>query len=241
MISRNTNIKKTFLTVIGIFMMGLSFSYGHAIWIETAAMGKKGVAQEIKVYFGEFATADISKTNEWFSDLGQFELEVAQPDGSKIKLPFNANGDHFAASFTPKNDGLYQVTLHKVASEVSYGYKLDYMASAHVQVGHERIFGANGLPVSLRPAAASYEAGKAIDLSILMDNALAGDKEITVISPNTWTKKLYLDDKSSAHFTPIWPGKYLIETTITDKNKGDFDGKSYDVNYRCHTYMIEVK
>lgn len=234
--------KKAFLTLIGIFIMGLSFSFAHAIWIETSSVGKPGVTQSVKVYFGEFATDDISQTNEWFADLGQFELQVVHPDGSKTELPFKANGDHFAASFTPEKEGLYSVVLHKIAQEVYYGYKLDYMTSQHVQVGESRTFSENALlPIALRPLNASYETGKAIDLSILMDSTLAGDKEITIISPNTWTKKLYPDDKARASFVPLWPGKYLVETTLTDKTKGDFNGKSYDVNYQCHTYMIEVK
>lgn len=234
-------LKKTLLTFIGIFITGLTISFAHAIWIETAAVGKQGVAQTVKVYFGEFGTEDISKASDWFADLSQFELQLIGPDGSKTNLPFKANDDHFAASFTPGADGVYSVVLHKIAGEVYYGYRLDYMATAHVQVGSQRAFGQKTLPIALEPATASYEAGKAIDLSVLIDSTLSGEKEITVISPSTWTKKLYPDDKSGASFVPVWPGKYLVETTVTDKTKGAFNGKDYDVNYRCHTYMLEVK
>lgn len=234
-------IRKALLTVVGIFMMGLSLGFAHAIWIETPSVGEQGEAQSVKIYFGEFGTEDISKAANWFADLSQFELQLIGPDGSKTALPFKANGDHFAASFTPESDGLYNVVLRKIAGEVYYGYKLDYMATAHVQVGEGRKFGQQALPIALRPEGSHYEAGKAIDLSVLIDSTLTGEQEITVISPNTWTKKLYPDEKSAASFVPLWPGKYLVETTVSDKNKGEWNGTSYDMDYRCHTYLLEVK
>lgn len=234
-------IRKALLTVVGIFMMGLSLGFAHAIWIETPSVGRQGETQAIKIYFGEFGTEDVSKASDWFADLSRFELQLIHPGGSKTTLPFTANGDHFAASFTPESEGLYNVVLRKVAGEVYYGYKLDYMATAHVQVGEDRKFGQQALPIALRPVAGGYQAGQAIDLSVLIDSTLTGEKEITVISPSTWTKRLYPDDKSNARFVPVWPGKYLVETTVSDKNKGEWNGKPYDVNYRCHTYLLEVK
>ena len=234
-------MKKAMLTALGIFILGLTIGFAHAIWLETPHTGQKGVAQEVKVYFGEFATDEISRANDWFADLSQFELELIDPDGKKTILPCKAGDDHFLASFTPAKEGLYQVALHKLSGEIYYGYKLDYMASAHVQVGPERRFGQQILPISVRPATAGYKTGQPIDLSVLTDKDLAGEKEITVISPNTWTKKLYLDKDQAASFTPLWPGKYLVETTVTDKSKGTFNGKEYTVNYHCHTYVLEVK
>ena len=233
-------MKKVILTVLSIFVLGLTLSFAHAIWIETSHMGKKGVAQDVKVYFGEFGTDEISKASDWFADLSQFELELTHPDGKKTILPFKPNEDHFLAHFTPGSDGLYQIALHKVSREIYFGYKLDYMATAHVQVGDQRSFGKQSLPIAVRPATAGYQSGQPIDLSVLIDQDLAGEQEITVISPNTWTKKLYPDKESAASFTPLWPGKYLVETTVTDKNKGTFNGKEYSVNYHCHTYVLEV-
>ncbi|GAB3358859.1 hypothetical protein GCM10027566_23970 [Arachidicoccus ginsenosidivorans] len=241
-IFKNFIMKKAILTFIGLFMLGLGFSYAHAIWIETSAQGQKGTAQEVKVYFGEFGTEEISQTSEWFADLSQFELQLLAPDGNTTTLPFKDGKDHFFASFTPEQEGLYKVVLHKIASEVYYGYKLDYMAAAHVQVGSSSSdFSQQLLPITLQPQTGSYITGKPIDLSVLVNQELKGDKEITVISPNTWTKKLYTNDQSSTRFTPLWPGKYLIETTLTDKNKGTFNGKEYTVDYHCHTYVLEVK
>lgn len=232
---------KIVLTSIAVFLLGIGYSFAHAIWIETPATGRQGVAQEIKIYFGEFGTEDISKTNDWFSDLNQFELQLTDPDGQTRLLTLKANGDHFAASFIPEADGLYNLVLHKTASEVSYGYKLEYMASAHVQVGRERAFSAQGQPIALQPLAERYQTGEAVNLSILIDSTLSGEKEIKVISPNTWVKQLYPNEKSQASFVPLWPGKYLVETTVTEKRANQWKGKDYTVHYRCHTYLLEVK
>ena len=235
-------LKKSFLFLFSLLVMGLSTSFGHAIWIETASHGKADESQDIKVYFGEFATEDISQVSEWFSDLSAFELLWVKPDGTTEVLPVSANGNHFISSFTPKGEGLHRVLLQKTASELSYGYKLSYMAAAHVKVGET---GENKskdvLPVALKMTTLKGKVGQAFSLQHIKDAALKGEEEITVVSPNSWTKRLYADDEGNLQFTPLWPGKYLIETTVTDKNKGAFNGKPYEVAFNCHTFVVEVE
>jgi len=234
-------MKRAVMTLMGIFMLGITFSFAHAIWIETPQQGQKGTSHQIKVFFGEFGTEDISKTSDWLSDLDQFELQLNHPDGRQTQIAYKANGDHFIANFTPQMDGVYTITLHKIASEIYYGYKLDYMATAFVQVGNTGTFNGQQLPIGLRFDKTDARVGEPVDLSILFNQDLTGEKEITVISPNTWTKKMYTDDQSKTSFTPLWSGKYLVETSVTDKSKGVHNGREYTVDYHCHTYVIDVK
>ena len=222
-------------------MLGLTSSYAHAIWIETSSEGVAGKPQEIKIYFGEFATEDISAASAWYGDLSQFDLKWVKPTGEITRLPLKANGDHFVSSITPNGQGRHQLLLEKTASEISYGYKLSFMASATISVGQPTKKAAPLLPISVETETLKGTVGKAFYLQYHKADSLKGDQEITVVSPNSWTKKLYADDKGSAHFTPLWPGKYLIETTLTDKNKGAYKGQDYEVAFYCHTYVVEIE
>ena len=234
-------LKKSILSIFSLLVLGLSSVFAHAIWIETASSGQKGQTQEIKIYFGEFATDDISSASDWFSDLSQFELKWVKPDGSSTVIPHKANGNHFLASFTPESEGANKLVLQKTASDISYGYRLDYMASAKVQIGEEALQANRQLPVAIEATTKNGSVGKALLLKHEKDISLQGEQEITVVSPNSWTKRLYPDEKGQISFTPLWPGKYLIETTVTDKNKGELNGKPYDVQFSCHTEVLEVK
>ncbi len=46
----------------------------HAVWIETAAHGKIGQAQDVKVYFGEYGQGERDKVEKWYSDLKDLTL-----------------------------------------------------------------------------------------------------------------------------------------------------------------------
>lgn len=234
-------LRKMFLTLMMLGVFGITSVFAHAIWMETAATGQKGVSQEVRIFFGEFATEDISPADKWFSDLNQFKLFLHTPDNKQIELKTTVDGTGYKADFTPELDGVYQLVIRKIAKEVSYGYLLDYTSTAVVRVG-----AANNLPTSpavlaVHPKASTYAVNQPIDFTALIDSTLKGDREIVIISPNSWTKKLYPDESSKTSFVPLWPGKYLVEMTVTSKTTGEHNGTSYSVGYHCGTYAFEVK
>ena len=79
-------MKKTGFLIIAFLLFGITNVFAHALWIETPSTGKKGVAQEVKIFFGEFSENDITPTDKWFSDLKDFELVLLTPDNREIKL-----------------------------------------------------------------------------------------------------------------------------------------------------------
>lgn len=233
--------KRMMAFLAGVLCLGLGTASAHALWIETATQGKKGVSQDVKVYFGEFGTEDISPATEWFSDLKDFELLLITPDNKQIKLPVKAAGNAYSASFVPEMDGTYQLAIRKTAGEVYYGYKLDYNASATIQVGAAKTDLKPSNPLAILPVSGEGQVNKVIRLQAAADATWKGEQKLTVISPNTWTKRLYPGQDHQAAFTPLWPGKYLVELTIEDDTAGTHNGKAYKVDYHCATFVYEVQ
>lgn len=225
---------------VGLLCIGLGTASAHALWIETSAQGKKGTSQDVKIYFGEFGTDDISQATEWFSDLKDFNLILITPDKQEINLPVKAAGDAYQASFIPKMEGTYHLAVRKVVKDVYYGFKLNYNATAAVQIGEA----ASGLsapnPMAIIPVSGDYRVGKVIRLRTDSDTALKGEKTLTVVSPNTWTKRLYPDKDSRAEFTPLWPGKYLVEMVVKEETGGTHNGKAYQTDFHCATFIYEI-
>ena len=234
-------IRKYLLSTVVLLCIACSTGFSHALWVETAAFGQKGVTQEIKIYFGEYTTHDISAPGEWLSDLSEFSLLLITPDNKEIPLQTKAAKDHYTATFTPQEEGAYKVVIHKVAKELYYGYRLDYNSSAIVQVGADPVTVSHFNKISIAPELKNYRVNDTIHFETFVDASFTGDKEVQVMAPNTWVKTIYPDDAGKANFVPLWPGKYIVEMIVKANTKGQHNGAEFTTDFHCATYAIEVK
>lgn len=233
------------MLLMAVMVLAVSQAFAHALWIETSPSGKKGQAQEVRIFFGEYADKDISPLDKWFSDTKAYTLTLITPGKKTVKLSSVPGSDHYKAFFTPTEDGVYTVVLQHTVKDVYHGSRLDYHSSAVVQVGTS----SGGDAATTNPnrisvytkAKGSYRANESIALQVLLNQAAAGSKEVEVFAPNGWGKTLWTDSTGSASFTPIWPGRYMVEVADTDsKTTGDHHGKPFQKVWRCATYCIEV-
>lgn len=228
---------------MAVMTMAVSQAFGHAYWVETSTTGKKGQAQEVRVFFGEYADKDITPLAKWFSDTKDYSLIVITPDKQEIKLQSVPGSDHYKATFTPTADGVYTVVLKHSVKDVYHGSRLDYHSSAVVRVGNSSAGDSNTVNpnnISVYSAAKSYKANDNISVQALLDKAGKKSKEVEVVAPNGWGKKLYTDSTGTVNFTPIWPGRYMVEVAETQEQSGDHHGKPFQKIWRCATYCIEV-
>ncbi|RYY21522.1 MAG: hypothetical protein EOO04_18090 [Chitinophagaceae bacterium] len=235
-------MKKRFVLSVLLLVVFISNIFAHALWIETLSVGKKGVAQEVRIYFGEFADKDLTPTAKWFSDTRSFSLILITPDKREIRLNATQQNEYFSATFTPEKDGVYTVLLHHVVKEVYHGNRLDYNSSACVRVGD-----VTAEPVPSFTNIGIYADGKtgfkkeqAIRFTAFLDNKPAGKTEVEVVAPNGWSKKVYTDSAGSASFTPLWPGKYNLEFSRSDTKSGQHQGKTYETEWRGANYVVDV-
>lgn len=230
---------------IALLVLSISNTFAHAFWMETSPSGKKGQAQEVRIYFGEYADKDITPVADWFSDTKNFTLVLVTPDKKEVKLTVTPAKDHYKAHFTPDQEGVYTVVMQHTVKDVYHGKLLDYNSSATVQVGNasagnDPAHNTNAIGIHT-PAKSAYQKDKAITLQTFLDKQPARSKEVEVVAPNGWGRKLYTDSTGKASFTPIWPGRYMVEVTNTEKKEGEFNGKKYEATWKCATYCVEVK
>ncbi|WP_343701262.1 DUF4198 domain-containing protein [Chitinophaga sp.] len=233
---------RSMMMAVLLVLAGLRVS-AHALWIETSPTGKKGQPQEVRVFWGEFADKDISPLDKWFSDTKSYKLSVITPDKKVIPLTSAPGTDHYKAFFTPESDGVYTVVMIHSVKDLYHGSRLDYHASAAVVVGNNAAAAAsaNANPLKVEtPARHTYKVNESINLGVLADQAPAKSSEVEVVAPNGWIKKLYTDSTGTTTFTPLWPGRYMVEVAKTEKKAGDHNGKPYEAIWRCATYCIEV-
>jgi hypothetical protein len=223
--------------------LSISQAFAHAMWIETAMSGKKGMAQEVKIFFGEFGDNDITPTSKWFSDIKDFSLTLLTPDNKIIKLSATAQPNWYSAYFTPDMEGVYTLTMHHLVKEVYNGMLLDYNSMATVRVGNAQTAttGATNPNMGITPAMKpAYKINEPVPLQVFQAGVAAADKEVEVIAFNGWLRKLYTDSTGAANFTPLWPGKYNLEITSTEKLAGEHHGVKYESKYTCAIFIINV-
>lgn len=217
-----------------------SGAYAHALWIETNAEGKKGVAQQVKIFYGEYSENAPEKIADWYSDVKDFKIWLVAPGKEKVILEVTPSEDHFTCSFTPEANGVYSLFISHEAKKLGGKTKYQFNASAVVNVGsaNESIAARNENPLKF-----SYDhnaVDKPVTVKALFNEAPAEKFTTAVFSPKGWT--IQINGKEGlAQFTPEWKGRYMIEISNRSEEKGEHHGAAYEAVWRAATRLVEVR
>ncbi|KIO77404.1 nickel transport complex protein, NikM subunit, transmembrane [Pedobacter lusitanus] len=235
--------KLAFLTLSILFCLVTKNLSAHALWIETGATGKIGQVQTVKIYYGEYAANERENVSKWYSDVKDFTLWLTGPDQQRTQLKLNADSNSFTSSFTPDKNGSYILEVSHEAKELGGTTKYHFLASANVAVGKNSAVQTKSSNVLYLKSDEinSAKVNQTVKLTATLNNDLAKAKTVSIFSPSGWAKETKTDENGLVHFTPIWPGRYVIEITEFQKVKGDHQGKEYDGIWQGATYSFEVK
>lgn len=237
-------MKKWNIVLLTIALCFISSAiFAHALWIETAATGKAGKEQVVRVYYGEYAEGERDSVAKWYSDVKDFELWLVGPDQKKIQLKTVAGVNYFEAKFTPTVNGEYTLAVSHQAKALGGTTKYHFLASTNVLVGAATASAkqtVNALQLNADAIAAAKVNGK-VQLTAYLKNAAASGKKVSVFSPKGWTMELTTNSKGEISFTPPFAGRYVIEVQDMDKTAGEHYGKPYQSTWSGATYSFEVK
>ncbi|MVM33944.1 DUF4198 domain-containing protein [Spirosoma sp. HMF4905] len=231
------------LLILLISLLNFTDVYAHALWIQTNSIGKKSQKQTVTILYAEPGETP-EKVADWYSDVSQFDLWLISPDGQKTKLPVTSVQDHFIAEFTPEQDGVYTLAVGHVAKELGGTTKYQFNATATVSVGKVSTASQatpNELNVALTQADKTPKVGQTISLAGYFKEKPSEKLHVTVSSPSGWIREIQTKANGIAEFTPLWPGRYWIEASKTEKQTGEQNGKTYQSVWRCATYVVDVK
>lgn len=222
---------------------------GHTMWLETIQNGAKGTPHKVHLFFGEFSMADRTPLSGWLADMDKGRWEVLSPSGKVITLSPTPSDSCYTSTFVPEEDGWYRIHYDCWVPQLWNGLKLHYQSITWVRVGSSP----NGLHASspfdqglsfgpyIKPSEAqSLQCNSPIPISS-NKNDLKGVK-INILGDNGWSKNYYRFPDGQIHFSPLWHGEYLINSTqtraLTEAEKSLFP-QARSV-YDMITYYIEV-
>jgi len=236
-------MKIKIILFIALFTLSVSSAFAHALWIETASTGKKGQAQEVKIFFGEYTTSDISATKKWFSNLKDFNLVLTAPDGTTTQLKATVDSSFYKTSFTPNQDGTYLLSIVHIVKDLYQNAKLQYYAFSSVTVGNGSInkFYPADASLTIRPSKLVLSANESAAHQLIFNKAPLAKERITIISPDKKKLELETANDGQFNFNPTQKGGYFLEAFAEDKTPGKFDGKDYEKVWHVVTYYTTVK
>ena len=233
--------KLTRVTLTLLLTLGLNTLSAHSLWIETAATGKAGQAQNVKLFFGEYGQQERDELDKWHSDLKELTLWLTGPDGHKEKLTISQGANYCEANFTPEQDGVYTLLVNHKIKDMSGTSQLEFLASTNVVVGK---------PVkSIDPATNTNELkvlpvtpaklNAPVKVKVWLKGEAKAGLSVLLFSPINWGQELTTDADGTVSFTPLWPGKYVIEA-MASTGPGEFNGNKYTSLWQGATYSFDV-
>lgn len=226
-----------------LLTLSISSAFAHALWIETASTGKKGQAQEVKVFFGEYEGKEPDSAKKWFSNLKEFSLVLTAPDGRTKVLKATPDVLCYKTTFTPDQDGSYSLSIVHEVKDIYQNAKIEYYAFANVAVGNapkvNTTFPANAV-FSFRPEQPVLKVGEAITHAIVYNKAPFVAQKLSVVQPDNKKEEPTTDTKGKFVFNPAQKGNYFLEAFAEDKTPGKLGEKNYDKVWYVTTYFIAV-
>lgn len=226
-----------------LLTFGTSQLFAHALWIETAVNGKAGQEQQIRIYYGEYATNEREETAKWYSDVKEFTLWLTIPEKEKIKLSTTPGTNFYTASFKPKGDGQYILTVSHEAKELGSTTKYNFLSAAIVTVGKPAPVQHAVIPTSLSVytvEAKVHKVNAPIQLKAVLNGKALAKQTVSVFSPEGWSKEITTDENGLLTFNPLWAGRYVLEVSTHEKTSGDHNGKAYTALWQGATSSFEV-
>ncbi|UKT63902.1 DUF4198 domain-containing protein [Pedobacter mucosus] len=216
--------------------------FSHAMWIETLAKGKKGQAQEVKIFFGEYESGKPDSAATWFSNLKEFKLVLTAPNGTTKILSASPDVFFYKANFTPDQDGAYKLSIvHEVAAVYDKA-KIEYYAFADVSVGKYKTN--TNYPVAavltIRPEKHTLATGETSAFQLIYNKAPFAKQKLAIVNPENKKIEPETDADGKFNFKPILKGTYFLEAFTEDKNPGKLDGKDYEKTWHLVTYTTQV-
>ena len=234
-------MKSVLVTVC--MLLGMQALFAHALWIEAKTIGKVGQAEEVKIYYGEYASNERNDVAKWYSDVKDFTLWLTAPGKEKIKLVTTAGSNFYSAQFTPEKEGLYILTVSHEAKELGGTTKYEFSSVATVNVGKNNAVNQGSLPNSLKVGvneARFYKINAPVNIKAVLNNTPLKNTHVSVFTPEGWSKEFTTDENGNLVFSPLWPGRYVLEVSNYEKTGGEHNGKKYEASWHGATSSFEV-
>ena len=256
--------------VLGLWSMtvvmelwGPSQARAHFVWVEADATAAVETGQPIKVYFGEYSEFLREERGGRLDSIDGVTLRVLDPKRGKTEVALTKQVNHFSAALSSCLPGRNAVVAEQVRAPVQDLRKHDlgivkpmfYARTYFVCMEDGRVseherdqstpLDLDMIPLTkglnLATGRVSHVPGGEIVVKAVFKGQPLPATQLLVHAPIGWDKELKTDVEGIAAFTPLWPGRYVLEIIHVEKTLGEFEGKAYEALRHRSTLALQVR
>lgn len=238
-----SKMKTKIILFIALFTISISSAFAHALWIETAKTGKKGVPQTVKVFFGEYESSQPDSAAAWFSNMTKFKLVLTAPNGKTQVLETAADVHFFKATFTPTQDGVYLLSVVHEVADIYENAKIEYYAFAATAIGNAttaNLTHPEGAQLAFRAEQAVAKTDGDASFRVSWNKSPFAKKKIAVIDAAKKKQEVETDANGRLVLQSARKGNYFLEAFFEEKAAGTLGSKKFEKVWHVATYFTTI-
>jgi hypothetical protein len=238
------SIVKTFFLSILCLLFVQNSAKAHGYWLEVAGNNKINTAVKVQIMFGEYENK-LREKGDKLTVMKDFKAYMIDPSGKKTEIALIQTETAFEGTFTPTQNGMYQIMAINDTREVQdwtkYGMGIvkpvEYLRQNYA-VGAKAA--APSTP-TMGIDAHVVVSGKTHTVSLVKNGQPYAKAKVVVTNPGGWEKNLIADAAGVVKFDATEPGMYLIETEYMDKTAGKYLDKEYAAIRNKFGFSVMIK
>ncbi len=235
----------------------------HFVWVETEATAPSDQGQPVKVYFGEYAEFLREERGGRLDSIDGVTLRVQDSKRGKTEVPLQKQVNHFSGAVSSCLPGRNAVVVEQANAPVQDLRKHDlgivkpmfyartyFVCLEEGRVNEHERDQSTPLDLDLIPLTTglnlatgrvSHVPGGEIVVKALFKGKFLPGTQVLVHAPIGWDKELKTDADGMVSFTPLWPGRYVLEMIHVEKIPGEFEGAAYEALRHRSTLALQVR
>jgi hypothetical protein len=243
--------------------LGVAPSAGaHFAWIEADATAPSFGGQSVQVFFGEYSEFLREEQGGRLDTMDGIRMKVLHPKQPVTEVPLTKEVNRFAGKLTTCLPGRNEIVVEQKESPVQdlrshdlgvvkpmYYARTSFICLEDGRVSEHEKGGTTPMDLDIIPLSrglnlATGRMGHSAGSEVVVKTSFRGhvlpSKQLIVHSPIGWDKELHTDPDGVATFTPLWPGRYILELIHVEKTGGEFRGKPYEAIRHRSTLSVQV-
>ena len=214
----------------------------HGYWLETKGSGKVGEPVKVLMFYGEYAS-EIRERGNKLDKMADILVSIIDVEEKKTDLKMTQTETHWEGSFTPNQEGNYQILGINDSREVQDWKKHNLGITRPIQFLRTNYLVGN----SAQSSSKNYQfldlvaskQGEFIALTAFKGNLPMDKTKITITNPQSWEKVKTTNEKGRVTFFPSGKGMYLVEVEWIDNQAGKLKDKEYEsIRYKSETTLV---
>ncbi|WP_454064457.1 DUF4198 domain-containing protein [Candidatus Nitrospira salsa] len=247
--------------LLGLVLSATNTS-AHFVWIESPSALPPNQSTIVKAYFGEYQESLKEQTGGRLDERAGLTSWLIEPNGNKRVLEITQETNYFRIPVNLNNPGMYNLMAIDQDEPVRDGtpypsigmhYKPMFYARTQFSIAappassEHHTQTAETLQLDIVPSqpassksSDSLTVNEKMEFQVIFKGQPLAKAKPVAYAPNGWSKELETNDSGVTHFTPIWPGTYVIDYVNLEKTPGKFQDQPYEAIRHRATLTIHV-